>query len=403
MGSQMSTAFIIMQIGNPEMDALYEQFMVPAIEACDLRPVRVDRDNQGDLLKQEIRGFIEQADIIIADLTNERPNCYLEIGYAMGVDKFKSLILTVRGNHYHRNPNYRPDGPTIHFDASGYDMVFWNSGEEYDFRNRLEEKIRRRLAIITPNAQSTQAQAPIWDTEWIQNNQQRAQAGLQTIGFTAHTEILFSLAGQKPTWQHRDLLEASRAAQVETFGWPIGILLDTPRQDEWRPHPTSDGVIAEVACPATSGGAHYDFWCIKKNGDYYTLSSLFEETHAENTLFFNTRIVRTTEALLFCARLYTNLGIPNTRSVNIQINYSGLSGWQLSASGNRRLTMHSRASSIEDSISHSVTVPLIQIENDLVALVKDFTAPLFGLFDFASFGDDIYTDIVNNFVEGRVT
>lgn len=43
----------------------------------------MDRHNEGDLLKCEIVQFIERSQIIVADVTNERPNCYLETGYAM--------------------------------------------------------------------------------------------------------------------------------------------------------------------------------------------------------------------------------------------------------------------------------------------------------------------------------
>jgi hypothetical protein len=30
----------------------------------------------------------------VADLPSERPNCYLEVGYALGVGKFTNLVLT---------------------------------------------------------------------------------------------------------------------------------------------------------------------------------------------------------------------------------------------------------------------------------------------------------------------
>lgn len=90
----MSQAFIIMQIGSSDMDHACEQAIVLALRACGLEPKRVDKHNKGELLKSEIISFIENSDIIVADLTNERPNCYLEVGYAMGVDKFRNLVLT---------------------------------------------------------------------------------------------------------------------------------------------------------------------------------------------------------------------------------------------------------------------------------------------------------------------
>ena len=93
-----------MQIGDRELDDICEQVFVPALKECGLEAKRVDKHNRGDLLKSEIIRFIESADIIVADLTNERPNCYLEIGYAMGKGKFANLILTCRDDH-------RPDSP----------------------------------------------------------------------------------------------------------------------------------------------------------------------------------------------------------------------------------------------------------------------------------------------------
>jgi nucleoside 2-deoxyribosyltransferase len=109
-------AFIIMQIGDPEMDRVCDEAMVPAIQSAGLVPRRVDRDNAGDLLKAEIVSFLERSRIIVADLTNERPNCYLEVGYAMGLGKKPNLILMAREDHHHRSPNYRVDGLRVHFD-----------------------------------------------------------------------------------------------------------------------------------------------------------------------------------------------------------------------------------------------------------------------------------------------
>ena len=71
-GVLMAQAFIIMQIGNSELDSMCEKAIVPAIQACGLEPKRVDKHNRGGLLKSEIIKFIQTTDIIVADLTNER-------------------------------------------------------------------------------------------------------------------------------------------------------------------------------------------------------------------------------------------------------------------------------------------------------------------------------------------
>lgn len=50
----MDEVFIIMQIGNEELDRLCDEAMVAAIEDAGFAARRVDRHNTGDLLKSEI-------------------------------------------------------------------------------------------------------------------------------------------------------------------------------------------------------------------------------------------------------------------------------------------------------------------------------------------------------------
>ena len=141
-------AFVIMQIGKPELDLVYERVMVPALRACGLDARRVDRDNEGGLLPSEIITFIEESELIVADLTNERPNCYLEVGYAMGAGRFTNLILTAREDHNADSPNHRPGGPKVHFDLVGYDILFWSPERLGSFRGELEKRAQRRLRLL---------------------------------------------------------------------------------------------------------------------------------------------------------------------------------------------------------------------------------------------------------------
>jgi hypothetical protein len=138
-------AFVIMQIGNADLDRVYERAIVPAIHDCGLAPWRVDRHNQGGLLHSEIVAFLEESEIIVADLTHERPNCYLEVGYALGAGRSAHLVLTAREDHQPDSSHYRPDGPKVHFDLSGYDILFWDPAHLDEFRAELAKRIRRRL------------------------------------------------------------------------------------------------------------------------------------------------------------------------------------------------------------------------------------------------------------------
>jgi len=391
----MGQAFIIMQIGDQQLDQVCEQAIVPALKTCGLDPKRVDKHNKGGLLKSEIISFIEGSDIIVADLTNERPNCYLEVGFAMGVDKFRNLILTAREDHNQDSPRHLPGGPKVHFDLSGYDILFWNMQRLDLFRSELEKRIKRRQAVLAPS--EMRAQSP-WDNQWIELHRAKGVMGLQTLLKTPNPgfmEIGFALSGEKPNVTQRDLLEAAKEAQVHTFGWPIGVVLDA--REEYRPRPTTDGIVAEIAA---QDHRSYDYWALRRNGDFYLLKSLFEDMNQQSQIFFNTRIVRVTEALLYCARLYSRLGIEKTNVVNVCIVHGGLSGRVLSSAGGTR-PLWQKYSTKENEVQANISVSLASIEADLVRLVKSLIQPLFTVFDFFEPADALYANIVNNFVEGR--
>ena len=55
----MAEAFIIMQIGDADLDRACAEAIVPAVEASGLDARRVDKHNEGGLLKSEIINFIQ--------------------------------------------------------------------------------------------------------------------------------------------------------------------------------------------------------------------------------------------------------------------------------------------------------------------------------------------------------
>lgn len=144
----MEQAFVIMQIGNRALDRVYERAIVPALRACGLTARRVDQHNLGGLLASEIIAFIESSDIIVADLTNERPNCYLEVGYALGAGKSSSVVLTAREDHNPDSPNHSPGGPKVHFDLAGYDILFWAQDDLPGFHDELVKRVMRRQHLL---------------------------------------------------------------------------------------------------------------------------------------------------------------------------------------------------------------------------------------------------------------
>ncbi|WP_374000293.1 hypothetical protein [Bdellovibrio bacteriovorus] len=145
----METCFIISAFGDTNCDKVYEEVYVPICASLNLKPVRLDKVNDGSLVMNQIITNINDSEIIIADLTLARPNCYFEIGYAMGAKRESRVFLTCREDHNSASPNYKAEAHRIHFDVSGYDINFWEIDDLKKLHEQLEEKIKARRTSWT--------------------------------------------------------------------------------------------------------------------------------------------------------------------------------------------------------------------------------------------------------------
>ena len=388
----MSQAFVIMQIGNKDLDNFFDTAIAPAVENCGLDIKRVDKHNEGGLLKSEIISFIENSEIIIADLTNERPNCYLEIGYAMGIDKFKNLILTVREDHFPESKNFQQGGPKIHFDLAGYDILSWDSANLSAFSASLENRIKRRLMLIAPQPGKTEIEST-WDYEWLESHRTKANDGLSKQKLSGAMELCFALTQPKIHKTQTVLNEVAETAQIKTSGWPIGVYI---HRDPYRPQPKVDGIEAEIITES------YDYWALRKNGDFYSLISLFEDKRGKvNNIFFDTRIVRVTESIMYCARLYTHLDVDKDQIIKLSICHSGLQDREIVAASSSRF-LHDYPKSTENEVQTEIYFTINEVESDLTQLVKQIVQPLFVLFGFCEVSDKIIEEIVDKFISGEI-
>jgi hypothetical protein len=173
--------------------------------------------------------------------------------------------------------------------------------------------------------------------------------------------------------------------------------------DDYKPRPTADGIRAEVAIPekSLSGRPSYDYWALRSNGDFYLLQSLFEDQRAEKMLFFNTRIVRIAESLLFAVNLYRNLGVPSEVRLSVRITHRGIAERTLGSSSPNRQILP--AVTHEDASQTEFVETLAQIQPGLVDHVRRVAEPLFMLFDFKQFNQAVYSDIIAKFEQGQVT
>ena len=192
----------------------------------------------------------------------------------------------------------------------------------------------------------------ILNDDWFAAMQVEAASGLAKLGLEGNMELRFAL--HEPTNKSQiDLLGAVEKSQIHTFGWPIGVVLSN--REEYRPRPIADGIRAEI--PIDDGAddrTSYDFWTMRSSGDFYLLQSLFEDQRTENAIFFNTRIVRVTEALMFANNLFQNLGANIGAKLSVRVSHRGFAGRHLTASGNRRFSMDNPVSETGESEEETV-------------------------------------------------
>ncbi len=78
---------------SEEFDDIYQLGIKSTCNEMKINCERVDEQIFNHSILQQIYNQIENADILIADLTNQNPNVFYEVGYAHGLKK-KVILLT---------------------------------------------------------------------------------------------------------------------------------------------------------------------------------------------------------------------------------------------------------------------------------------------------------------------
>lgn len=86
------TCFVVMPFGG-QFDEIYRKIYKPAIQAMGLKPLRADDIYDNRPIIQDIKQSIQNADIILAEVTGRNPNVNYELGIAHALDK-EVIIIT---------------------------------------------------------------------------------------------------------------------------------------------------------------------------------------------------------------------------------------------------------------------------------------------------------------------
>ena len=115
-----------------EVDADVYQFGIyQTVRKCGYVCEKVDESIYAGSIVDRIVSGIESAEFVIADLTEERPNVYLEVGFAWGIKK--PVILVAK------------EGQRLHFDLSHHKCIF------YPTIGRLADQLEKSICNMFQN------------------------------------------------------------------------------------------------------------------------------------------------------------------------------------------------------------------------------------------------------------
>ncbi|HMD76232.1 MAG TPA: hypothetical protein VKG86_02540 [Terracidiphilus sp.] len=124
-------AFVVMQFAEP-YDTFYREVIQTQADAAGFDVVRIDEKCGPGVIFQDIQREIEQAEIVIAEITPANPNVFYELGYAHALGK-PTILLAQRG-------------AALPFDIRSFRVVFYN--DSIGGKAEVERDLRRHLEAI---------------------------------------------------------------------------------------------------------------------------------------------------------------------------------------------------------------------------------------------------------------
>src|ERR1022692_1333472 len=92
----MATCFVMQPFDGGPFDRRYEDIFAPAIKAAGLEPYRVDQDPNVSIPIHDIELGIRDSRLCLAEITEDNPNVWFELGYAIACGKEVVLICSAQ-------------------------------------------------------------------------------------------------------------------------------------------------------------------------------------------------------------------------------------------------------------------------------------------------------------------
>ena len=115
-------------------DERYDQVCDPAIRNANLKQYRVDRDPNANIPIEKIEDGIRVSRVCFADITEDNPNVWFELGYAIAARREVVLICSSKRARFP-------------FDVQHRNIIKYDTGSPSDFAT-LQGRITERLVAV---------------------------------------------------------------------------------------------------------------------------------------------------------------------------------------------------------------------------------------------------------------
>jgi hypothetical protein len=134
----METCFVIQPFDGGRYDKLFVDIYAPAIEAAGYKPYRVDKDASVSVPIDSIEAGIKSAMVCLADITEDNPNVWYELGYAFAANR--PVVMICAENRL---------GKKYPFDIAHRSIILYKPDSLSDFEKLKGRITERMIAIVT--------------------------------------------------------------------------------------------------------------------------------------------------------------------------------------------------------------------------------------------------------------
>lgn len=133
MHSDKPTCFIIQKFdsGGP-FDKRYKEIIEPTLKSLNVKPLRADEILGLNPIVEKIENAIRNADLCIAEISTDNPNVWMELGYALALEKPTIMICE------------KARREKLPFDVQHRPVIFYSSESKSSYKE-LEEKLKNYI------------------------------------------------------------------------------------------------------------------------------------------------------------------------------------------------------------------------------------------------------------------